>query len=142
MEVPEFVRLAALFQQQMVDAPGSPLGFLPGQDCLLVWEQNMDVPVPHGRGDRGGGRGLQGLHPGQNFQGFSLGQGSTAFRGADHALEVLKVSSRVLLVLHPRTRLVPWMRLLQGGFALFPKSKSAELGVRTRGSELGADDNP
>ena len=44
------------------------------------------------------------------------------------ALEVLKVSSRVLLVLHPRTRLVPCMRL-------------AGLGPHS-GSELGADLNP
>ena len=57
-------------------------------------------------------------------------------------LEVLKVSSRALLVLHPRTRLVPWMGLLQGFFALLPKSKkSAGLGPHS-GSELGADFNP
>ena len=55
------------------------------------------------------------------------------------ALQVLKASSRVLLALHPRTRLVPWMRLLLGFFALFPKSKkSAGLSPRS-GSELGAD---
>ena len=36
--------------------------------------QNVDIAVPHGRGGRGGGRGLQGLRPGQN---------STAFGGAD-----------------------------------------------------------
>ena len=33
-------------------------------------EQNVDIPVPHGRGDRGGGRGLQGLRPGQNSTAF------------------------------------------------------------------------
>ena len=44
------------------------------------------------------------------------------------ALEVLKVSSRVLLVLHPRTRLVPWMRLLQFFFALSPKQKKCDVG--------------
>ena len=49
VEVPEF-----LFQQQIVDAPGRPQGLLPGQDCSLVWEQNMDNPVPHGRGSRAG----------------------------------------------------------------------------------------
>ena len=37
-------------------------------------EQIIDAPAPHGRGDRGGGRGLQGLRP---------GQGSTALFGAD-----------------------------------------------------------
>ena len=35
----------------------------------------IEIPVPHGRGDRGGGYGPQGLRPGQH---------STAFRGADH----------------------------------------------------------
>ena len=63
VEVPEFVQLAALFHKQMVDAPGSPQGFLPGQDYLLVWEQNMDIPVPQGRG---GGEGLLGLRPDPN----------------------------------------------------------------------------
>ena len=29
-------------------------------------EQNVHIPVPHGRSGRGGGRGLQGLRPGQN----------------------------------------------------------------------------
>ena len=38
-------------------------------------EQTIDLPVPRGRGGRVGHGGVQG---------FSLGQGSTAFRGADH----------------------------------------------------------
>ena len=66
VEVPEFVQLAALFQQQIVDAPGSPQGFLPGQDYLLVWEQNMDIPVLHGHGGRAGRGGLLGLRPDPN----------------------------------------------------------------------------
>ena len=37
-----------------------------------IVEQNVDIPVPHGRD---GGEGLLGLHPGQS---------STAFSGADH----------------------------------------------------------
>ena len=37
-------------------------------------EQTIDTPVPHDRGGRGGGGGLQG---------FSQGQGSTAYYGAD-----------------------------------------------------------
>ena len=48
---------------QELDAPGSPQGLLPGQDYLLVWKQNMDIPVPHGRGV---GRGLLGLRPDPN----------------------------------------------------------------------------
>ena len=39
-----------------------------------IAEQLIDIPVPHDRGGRGGGRGLQG---------FSQGQGATAFRGAE-----------------------------------------------------------
>ena len=39
-----------------------------------IAEQLIDIPVPHDRGGRGGGGGLQG---------FSLGQGATAFRGAE-----------------------------------------------------------
>ena len=39
VEVPEFVSFAFLFQQQIVDAPGRPQGFLPGQDYLLVWSR-------------------------------------------------------------------------------------------------------
>ena len=75
VEVPEFVQLAALFEQHMVIASGGPQGFLPGQDNTLVWEQNMDIPVPHGRGGRAGRGGLQGARPGQN---------STACFGAEH----------------------------------------------------------
>ena len=37
-------------------------------------ERTIDIPVPHDRSDRGGGGGLQG---------FSPGQGSTAYSGAD-----------------------------------------------------------
>ena len=54
VEVPEFVQFATVLQQQMVDAPGSPQGFLPGQDYLFVWEQHIDIPVPHGHGGRAG----------------------------------------------------------------------------------------
>ena len=39
-----------------------------------IAEQLIDIPVPHDRGGRGGGGGLQG---------FSRGQGSSAFRGAE-----------------------------------------------------------
>ena len=73
-------------------------------------EQIIDIPVPHDRGDRGGGGGLQGFSRGQGttafrgaefvdipvsqgrgglggggLQSFSQEQGSTAFHGADHA---------------------------------------------------------
>ena len=58
-------------------------------------EQTIDIPVPHDRGGRGGGGGLQG---------FSQRQGATAFRGAEFVdipvpqgrggVEVFKVSPR------------------------------------------------
>ena len=75
VEVLEFVSFAFLFQQEIADDPGRPQGLLPGQDYLLVWEQIVDTPVPHGRGRAHRG-GLQGARPGQN---------STAFYGAEHA---------------------------------------------------------
>ena len=73
--VPEFVSFSFLFQQQIVDAPGSPHGFLPGQDYLLVWEQIVDVAVPHGHGGWAGRRG---------FQVPSQEQNSAAFSGVEH----------------------------------------------------------
>ena len=39
VEVPEFVQLAALLQQELA-APGGPQGLLPGRDYLFVWDQN------------------------------------------------------------------------------------------------------
>ena len=46
------------------------------------------------------------------------------------------------LLLHPRTHLVPWMRLLQGFFSHFSQiQKSARLGPHS-GSELAADFTP
>ena len=88
-------------------------------------EQNVDIPVPHGRGGRGG---LQDLRPGQD---------STAFCGAvDNP--VPRVGG--LQGLLPRqastassSYLVLQVRLLQGVFALFPKFKKCEVGVRTPG---------
>ena len=97
-------------------------------------EQIIDIPVPHGRAGQAG------------LQGFSQGQGSAAFSGAD--LVDIPVprgggSSRTsfycfILALHQ----VPWMRLFHVGFRTFPQSqKSARLGPHS-GSELGADFNP
>ena len=121
-------------------------------------KQTIDLPVPHGRGDRGGGEGSARYAQDRiqhrlwsrtlTFQFLMVvvdGSGMEAFKVSPRdrllqrfveqimltlqflrvvaALEVLKASSRVLLALHPRTRLVPWMRLLLGFFALFPKSE-------------------
>ena len=99
-------------------------------------EQIIDIPVPHGRGDRGG-RGGGGGNKGyaQRIQQRWVEQITLTFQflRVVAALEVLKVSSRVLLVLHPRTRLVPWKRLLQGFSHFSPKSKKVRGWVRTRG---------
>ena len=107
-------------------------------------------------------RGPQGVRPGQNstavsgavhvdmvvvvagpagLQAFSERQGSTAFGGALTFQffmvvaegEVFKVYAKDRIqLLHPRTRLVPWMRLLQGVFALFTQVKKVRGWVRTR----------
>ena len=72
-------------------------------------------------------------------------RGSIAFHGADHddtpvpqgrgqLWRSSRLPSRVLLALHPRTRLVPWMRLLRGVFRTFPQIKcgvGSALGVGT-----------
>ena len=50
-------------------------GSRPGQNSTALVEQKVDIPVPHGHGGRVGHGGLQG---------FSQGQGSTVFHGADH----------------------------------------------------------
>ena len=73
VEAPTIVSLIDVIRQpveQPVDLPvrawggtgGRLQGFLPGQFSSSSVEQNVDIPVPHGR-DRVGG-GLLGLHPG------------------------------------------------------------------------------
>ena len=101
-------------------------------------EQNVDIPVPHGRGRVGGG-GLLGLHPGQS---------STAFGGAEHRFAT---AEQIVDIPVPRggRRQDPDLPSAasssglpgtanQGVFALFPVEKSARLGPHP-GSELGAD---
>ena len=83
-------------------------------------KQTVDIPVPHGHGRVGHG-GLQGFAQDRIQQRLWSRKLTLQFLRVGAALEVLKASSRVLLALHPRTRLVPWMKLLLGFFALFPK---------------------
>ena len=59
----------------MAGGGGGLQGLRPGQNSKAPVEQNVDIPIPHGRGGWVGHGGLQG---------FSQGQGSTAIRGADH----------------------------------------------------------
>ena len=76
-------------------------------------EQIIDIPVPHDRSGRGGGGGLQG---------FSRGQGTTAFRGAEFSDIPVPQSRHAqtrIQLLHPRA-LMPWMSRFKGFFALFP----------------------
>ena len=118
VEVPEFVQLAALFQQQMVDAPQSPQGFLLGQDYLFVCEQNVDIPVPLGRG---GGGGLLGSRPDPNSAASSAhlpGAAVEVFTGVFAVFTGKKVRgwvrtrgrNLVRTLLHGRWRLMacPW----------------------------------
>ena len=62
------VRFAEQTAEQLVEVPT----IISYSSLRGIMEQNMDIPVPHGRD---GGGGLLGLHPGQS---------STAFSGADH----------------------------------------------------------
>ena len=142
-------------------------------------KQTIDIPVPHGRGDRdrGGGGGLRGLRPGQNstalveqnvdipvphgrsgrvghggLQGFSQGQASTVFRGADHVDNPVPQgrggfggpqgflpSSSGASSSHSPGAVDEAFTVV---FRTFPQiKKSAGLGPHS-GSELGADFNP
>ena len=126
------VRFAEQMAEQLVEVPtiisySSLHGFV---------EQNVDIPVPHGRGRVGGGR-LLGLHPGQS---------STAFGGAEHfpaatAEQLVDIPvPRGGRVLHPASSSsgLPGTAN-QGVFRTFPRGKKVRRWVRTRGSELGAD---
>ena len=64
------VRFAEQMAEQLVEVPT----IISYSSLRGIVEQNVDIPVPHGRGRVGGG-GLLGLHPGQS---------STAFGGAEH----------------------------------------------------------
>ena len=77
-------------------------------------EQKVDIPVPHRRG----GRGVFKISALDRIQQRFVEQITLTIRF--RVLEVFKVSSRDrLLALHPRTRLVPRMRLLQWFFSNF-----------------------
>ena len=124
-------------------------------------KQTVDIPVPHGRGDRGGG-GVYKVHAQDRIQQCLWSSSLTfqflmvvvdgsvmekvspwdrvlqrfleqitltlQFLRVVAAMETLKASSRVLLALHPRTRLVPWMRLLLGFSHLSPNQKKCGVG--------------
>ena len=114
-------------------------GFLSGQGSTAFGserhEQNVDIPVPHGRG-RVGGRGLLGSHPGQS---------STAFGAAEHfpvatAEQIVDIPvPRGGRYLHPAASSsgLPGTAN-QGVCRTFPRKKSAQLGPHPE-SELGAD---
>ena len=122
------VQLAGLFQQQVVDSLGSPQGFLSGHDFSLVWEQNMDIPVPHGHGGRAGRGGLQGARPGQNSAAF-VEQNTLKFQFLEVVVEeeVFSFYAKIRIqLLHPRTRLVLRMRFLKEFFALFSGRKRCD----------------
>ena len=79
VEAPTIVSLVEVIEQPVDTsvrawggAGGRLHGFLPGQFSSSSVEQNVDIPVPHGR-DRVGG-GLLGLHPGQSSTAFLVEQ--------------------------------------------------------------------
>ena len=63
--------------EQLVEVP--TIAFFCSLHGLV--EQNVDIPVPHGRHGRGGGGGLQGLRTGQN----SVAPSSQSLGAADEA---------------------------------------------------------
>ena len=65
------VRFAQQMAEQLVEVPA----IVSDSSLHGLVEQNEDIPVPYGRGGRAGGKGLQGLRPGQV---------STALGRADH----------------------------------------------------------
>ena len=91
----------------------------------------MDIPVPHCRGGRGGGGGLQGSR---------LGQNPTAFLGAEH-VDVPVSHGGGLPGLRPRQVSAASSshspgdadEALTGVFALSPVRKKVRGWVRTRG---------
>ena len=97
---------------------------------------HIDIPVPHGRGGRVGQGG---------FQGFSPGQGSTAFSGADLVdIPVPRGGGLHGPVSTASSSHSPGAvdEAFTWFFPTFPQSqKSARLGPHS-GSELGADFNP
>ena len=93
-------------------------------------KQYADIPVPHGRGGQGGGRSLQGLHQDRIQQRF-VEQSTLTFQ----FLLVVAVgevftafAQYEILLPHPRTRLVLWLRIFTVFFELFHKIKKSEVG--------------
>ena len=141
VEAPTIVSLVEVIEQP-VDIPvrawggtgGRLQGFLPGQFSSLSVEQNVDIPVSHGR-DRVGG-GLLGLHPGQS---------STAFGGAEHfpaatAEQIVDIPvPRGGRVLHPASSSSGSPGLANQWVS--PWEKSARSSPHS-GSELSADFTP
>ena len=96
-------------------------GLLPEQDPrALTVEQIVDIPVPV--------EGLEGFRPRVQLHPLFL-------------TRVVEVFTDQFPLLHPRTHLVQWMRLLHGSSNFFQIQKSARLGPSS-GSELGADFSP
>ena len=133
VKVPEFVQLAALFQQQMVDAPGSPQSFLPG---LFV---TVGADLRHSsssRSWRSGWSGVFKVSHQERIQQCFVEQNTLTF-------QFLKVvaEGEVFSVYDPNpaasSRHSPGAA--DGGFSHFsPGEKSAKLGPHS-GSELSAD---
>ena len=126
------VRFAEQTAEQLVEVPT----IISYSSLRGIVQQNVDVPVPHGR-DRVGG-GLLGLLPGQSLTAF----GGARFPAATAEQIVDTPVPRDSRVLHPASSSsgLPGMAN-QGFFALFPERKSAHLGSHS-GSELPPESSP
>ena len=128
------VRFAEQTAEQLVEVPT----IISYSSLRGIMEQNVDIPVPHGRGGRVGVRSLQGFP----------GQSSTAYCGADFPAATAEQNVDIPVPRGDRTLLpasssaVLPVTANQGVFRTFPQNKkSAELGSHS-GSELLPESRP
>ena len=113
------VRFAEQTAEQLVEVPT----IVSYSSLHGLVEQNVDIPVPHGRDRVGGG-----------LLGLLLGQSSTAFGGARFPAATAEQIVRDSRVLHPASSSsgLPGMAN-QGVFRTFPRWKKVRTWARTRG---------
>ena len=122
------VRFAEQTAEQLVEVPT----IISYSSLRGIMEQNVDIPVPHGRGGRVGVRSLQGFP----------GQSSTAYSGADFPAATAEQNVDIPVprgdrTLHPASSssVLP-VTANQGVFSTFPRGKKSARSGSHSGSEL------